>query len=69
MGKERHEAVRRVNEDEGYPYQLRTPEQVARFLDGLELVEPGLVPTPLWRPDPGRPVVAIDDLCGVGRKR
>jgi O-methyltransferase involved in polyketide biosynthesis len=69
MGEERHEAVRRLIEDEGYPYHLRTPEQVARFLDGLELVEPGLVSTPLWRPDPGRPAVAIDDLCGVARKR
>ncbi|HEV2781779.1 MAG TPA: SAM-dependent methyltransferase [Actinophytocola sp.] len=32
---------------------LREPEQVAEFFTGLELVPPGLVPLPLWRPDPG----------------
>jgi hypothetical protein len=35
------------------PYRLRSPEQIARFFDGLELVEPGVVSAPLWRPDPG----------------
>jgi hypothetical protein len=28
--------------------------QVTAFFDGFELVEPGLVQAPLWRPD-GRP--------------
>jgi S-adenosyl methyltransferase len=69
MGEERYQAVQLHNKEAGFPYQLRRPEQVARFLDGLELVEPGLVSTPLWRPNPGHPAVAIDDLCGVGRKR
>jgi hypothetical protein len=35
---------------------LRTREQIARYFDGLELVDPGLVPLPQWRavtaPDP-----------------
>ncbi|MFJ1702416.1 SAM-dependent methyltransferase [Kitasatospora sp. NPDC088346] len=30
---------------------MRSREQVARFFDGLELAEPGLVTAPLWRPD------------------
>jgi S-adenosyl methyltransferase len=29
----------------------RSREQVARFFDGLELIEPGLVPISRWRPD------------------
>ena len=34
----------------------------------LELVEPGLVPIPLWRPEPGDNPVALPTLAGVGRK-
>ena len=30
----------------------RTREEILRFFDGLELLEPGLVPLPLWRPYP-----------------
>src|SRR6266511_4617838 len=32
----------------------RRRDQVMRFFAGLDLVEPGLVQPPLWRPDPGR---------------
>ncbi|MGR6921222.1 SAM-dependent methyltransferase [[Actinomadura] parvosata] len=32
-------------------HQLRTREQIGRFLAGLDLVEPGLVPITEWRPD------------------
>jgi hypothetical protein len=45
------EAYRQYNESGAAPYILRTPEQIARFFDGLELLEPGLVSVPLWRPD------------------
>jgi hypothetical protein len=31
---------------------LRSHDQVARFFDGLEWVEPGLVQVHRWRPDP-----------------
>jgi len=48
----------------------RTRDQVLRFFDGFDLVEPGLVPKPRWRPVPGEP--AGDELdvgwCGVARK-
>lgn len=33
------------------PGVRRTPEQIKEFFTGLELVEPGLVWTPQWRPD------------------
>ncbi|MDT3446747.1 MULTISPECIES: SAM-dependent methyltransferase [unclassified Pseudofrankia] len=60
-----------LSNDIGYGYQLRTPEQIAGFLDGLELVEPGVVSSPLWRPDPNpaRPPAKVDEYCGIGRKR
>lgn len=31
----------------------RSREQVARFFDGTNLIEPGLVPVEQWRPEPG----------------
>ncbi len=47
------DAQRVYNERVSTPQTLRTREQVARFLTGLELVEPGLVQVHQWRPDPG----------------
>jgi hypothetical protein len=46
------EALEQYNQSGAVPYRLRTQEQVARFFDGLELVDPGLVPIHEWRPDP-----------------
>ena len=55
------------------PNKVRTRAQVLRFFDGLELVEPGLVHYPLWRPEgpddlfldyPG----SVMSWGGVGRK-
>ena len=41
---------------------LRSPEQITRFSDGLELLEPGLVPCSQWRPDvTPRPDVGTGD--------
>ena len=50
----------------------RSPEDIARFFTGLELVEPGLVNTPEWRPEPndtsaGQPGADIA-IAGVARK-
>jgi len=64
------EAIGRYNRSGAVPYNLRSPEQIAAYLDGLELVEPGLVSCPLWRPDSadiGTPV-ELAVLGGVGRK-
>ncbi|MCM3882394.1 SAM-dependent methyltransferase [Frankia sp. R82] len=49
-------------------YHSRTREQIARFFDGLDLLEPGVVSTPLWRPDPGTEPGALAVCCGMGRK-
>jgi S-adenosyl methyltransferase len=38
----------------GVPYTLRSPGQIARYFDGLELLEPGVVPVTLWRPEPNQ---------------
>jgi hypothetical protein len=51
------------------PYQLRSPAEIAGFFHGLDLVEPGVVPVPDWRPDPAPfPVVPVDTHGGVARK-
>jgi len=64
------EAVRQWNEVAPTPYRLRSPEQIAVFFEGLELIEPGLVPCPRWRPDPDDAggVRDMDEYCGLGRK-
>ncbi|MCP2342776.1 SAM-dependent methyltransferase [Actinomadura rupiterrae] len=66
----RAEAIRMYVEAGAQPYYARTPEYLARFFAGLELVEPGIVSTPLWRPDPnpfGEPR-PVDAFAGVARK-
>ncbi len=64
------EAGRIWNQSANPTYHLRSPDRIARFFDGLELVEPGVVSPPRWRPEPspsGLPA-EIDSFCGVGRK-
>jgi hypothetical protein len=58
------EAERIWNESANPPYQLRTPERIAAFFEGLELVEPGVVSAPTWRAEGTH----LDVYCGVGRK-
>ncbi|MFC1418721.1 SAM-dependent methyltransferase [Streptacidiphilus cavernicola] len=49
---------------------LRTREQVAAFLEGLELLEPGLVLCPQWRPDEEvNPDDRVSILAAVAAKR
>jgi len=51
-------------------YTSRTREQVARFFDGTDLVEPGLVPVEEWRPDSGAGAEGKSVYwCAVGQKR
>ena len=48
---------------------LRDREEISRFFTGLELVEPGLVQVPYWRPDlMNADVGKVWMLGGVGRK-
>jgi S-adenosyl methyltransferase len=37
----------------GTPVRFRTKSEVARFFDGLDLIEPGIVVGQRWRPDAG----------------
>ncbi|MEV6489432.1 SAM-dependent methyltransferase [Actinoplanes sp. NPDC051633] len=48
---EMDEAARLWNESGATPITLRAPDDLARFLDGLDLIAPGVVPLPQWRPD------------------
>ncbi|MCY1139154.1 SAM-dependent methyltransferase [Actinoplanes sp. Pm04-4] len=60
----------KVSSDGGHNYYLRSPERIARFFDGLELVEPGVVTVSRWRPGPdadGEPAHQ-DSYGGIGRK-
>ncbi|WP_226931856.1 MULTISPECIES: SAM-dependent methyltransferase [Parafrankia] len=57
-----------ITQADGHPYNLRTPEQVTSFFDGLEIVEPGVVSTPFWRPVPGQEPQSLHIFGGVGRK-
>ncbi|GAA1755649.1 SAM-dependent methyltransferase [Streptomonospora arabica] len=65
-----NEAVARGNEQGAVPYLLRSPDAIAARFDGLELVEPGVVPCPLWRPDPIEVGTrrGMDQYGGVARK-
>ena len=49
---------------------LRGREEILRFFAGLELIEPGVVQVPYWRPDEPEPADAgkVWILGGVGRK-
>jgi len=54
--------------------RFRTVEEITAYFDGLDLLEPGVVPLPLWRPD--GPVPPEDELTvgqwlmygGIARK-
>jgi S-adenosyl methyltransferase len=66
-----NQAIAAYNQNSASSYHLRSPEEIARFFDGLTLVPPGVVTTSRWRPDlrdvssePGE----VDAICGVGRK-
>ena len=49
----------------------RTPEQVTRFFDGLDLLEPGVVSCSRWRPEatPWGEPAEVAMYGGVGRKQ
>lgn len=50
------------------PLVFRRPQRIRGFLDGLELLDPGLVPTWEWRPDGTRDrATSPRILAGLGR--
>lgn len=64
--------VERLNESMAEPFTLRSRDEIARFLEGLELVEPGIVHVNRWRVGEGDPTPPGGDLvayyAAVGRK-
>ncbi len=63
----------RYNSRADSAYHLRRPDEMVTFFDGLDVVEPGIVPCPEWKPD--RPVAdeqrasaETHVYCGVARK-
>jgi S-adenosyl methyltransferase len=68
--KARDEATQ-VGSEAGVTYVVRSPEQIVGFFDGLQVLEPGVVCTPRWRPDTGANgdlPAELDVFCGVARK-
>jgi O-methyltransferase involved in polyketide biosynthesis len=63
------EAMRHYNATGAVPYHLRSPDQIAGFLTGLEPVPPGVVSCPRWHPDTAREQPEIPLYGGLGRKR
>ncbi|RNL84009.1 SAM-dependent methyltransferase [Halostreptopolyspora alba] len=65
-----NEAIKRGNEQGSVPYHLRSPDDIAARFEGLELVDPGVVPCPLWRPDTVEVGTrrGLDQYGGVARK-
>jgi hypothetical protein len=64
------EAQQGYDDTGAIPYRLRRPAQIAAFFDGLDLLPPGVVQVPQWRPDPGPSGLPPDigSFGGVARK-
>jgi hypothetical protein len=71
VSQENAEALEDYNQSGAVPYNLRTPQQIVDFFDGLDLVEPGIVPIQTWHPDvtPAEPLTQENSLGGIGLKR
>jgi len=65
---EMSETFRQLNTRLAEAVTLRSHDEVAALLAGLELVEPGVVQASQWRPDPGRDPGSSQVWLGVGRK-
>jgi hypothetical protein len=63
------EAMRLWNESGAAPIVSRSRQQLIRFFDGLELLEPGVVSCSRWRPIRGAIPPEVFHFSGVGRKR
>ncbi|WP_055486706.1 SAM-dependent methyltransferase [Streptomyces sp. WMMB 322] len=63
--------VRDVYRQTSSPLITRTRTEIKQFFDGFELVEPGLVPLPRWRPEDmpeAEDPLLLSGYAGVGRK-
>ena len=61
-------AANRLNEVMADPVTLRSYAEVARFFDGLDLVQPGLVQLHRWRAVPADSDAELANYGGVARK-
>lgn len=61
----------RVSAEGGHAYTLRTLEQIAHYFVGWDLVAPGVLRIPCWRPDRAGPVDPdrVDGYRGVAHRR
>jgi hypothetical protein len=66
--KELEQAVATFNANSLNTYHLRPRERIAAFFDGLELVPPGVVPSPRWPAEPGE-LTTVEAYGGLARKR
>ncbi|MFJ6542982.1 SAM-dependent methyltransferase [Streptomyces sp. NPDC003656] len=69
---ERAEGAVDVYKDIRSPLIMRSRDEIARFFEGYDMVEPGLVPMPEWRPESApedEDAYAFSGFAGVGRKR
>jgi SAM-dependent methyltransferase len=68
-GAEVEQAQQGYDDTGAVPYTQRTPKEIAGFFDGLQLVPPGVVSCPQWRPDADTPgPELVDAFGGVGHK-
>ena len=65
------DALEDYNESGAIAYNLRAPEEIVRYFDGLDVVEPGVIPIQQWRPAgaPAEPLADVNTFGGIGRKR
>jgi S-adenosyl methyltransferase len=69
-GEKMAEAIQEWNRFGTPKGRYRTPAEISELFAGLELVDPGIVSAPKWRPEAlpfGKPE-DVDLYCGVGRK-
>ncbi len=69
-GEAMKEAMRLWNQSGAAPIVARSRQELVRFFDRLELLDPGVVSCSLWRPDRSEVGVPIEvfHFSGVGRK-
>ncbi len=64
--------VGRLYQKSANPVTLRSRDAIVALLDGFDLVDPGVVHLPLWRPDPDRAAekdpARFSVFAGVGHK-